>query len=160
MSHETALRILYPTIKFNEHWAVTAALQSYSRPYFLEALSLKGYGIHDGVLQATLNYARVSERGALLLRAGVLPASFGSFLMRYDEADNALAQLPAQYAYYKPVSTRGLIAAQVDASRGRWDGLGADVAWSRGDWDVRTEVQTFKTRYHANPELYRAGRLP
>ena len=50
--------------------------------------------------RATLNYSRVSEKGSLLLRAGILSTAFGSFLLRYDDAVNPLADVPPAYGYY------------------------------------------------------------
>lgn len=115
--------VVYPTIKFNGHWLVTGALQLVTRPYFYEDLSTTGYGAKGSVLQAMLNYSRVTQKGSILLRAGQMPTAFGSFLLRYDDADNALVDLPAEYGYYySPVSILGVAGAQIDATRGRFDG--------------------------------------
>lgn len=115
--------VLYPTVKFSDHWFVTGALQLATRPYFYEDLSNTGYGAKGSVLQASLNYARVSNQGSLLVRAGQMPSSFGSFLLRYDDADNPLVDVPVGYGYYyAPVSFLGVFGAEIDASRGKWDG--------------------------------------
>jgi hypothetical protein len=115
--------VLYPTVKFNDNFYVTAALQGVTRPYYFDDLDEKGYGAYGRVLQATMNYSRVSPRGSLLLRAGQMSTAFGSFVLRYDDADNALIDLPPAYGYYyTPVSMLGVAAAQVDATRGRFDG--------------------------------------
>jgi hypothetical protein len=92
--------VAYPTIKFNEHWFLTGALQLVTRPYYYEDLSTTGYGAKGSVLQATLNYSRVSQKGSILLRAGQMPTAFGSFLLRYDDNDNALVDHPVAYGYY------------------------------------------------------------
>ena len=118
-----ARSVVYPTIKFNEHWFLTGALQLITRPYYYEDLSTTGYGAKGSVLQATLNYSRVSQKGSILLRAGQMPTAFGSFLLRYDDADNALVDLPVEYGYYySPVSILGVAGAQIDATRGKFDG--------------------------------------
>ena len=52
-----ARSVIYPTIKFNEHWFLTGALQLITRPYYYEDLSTTGYGAKGSVLQATLNYS-------------------------------------------------------------------------------------------------------
>lgn len=115
--------VTYPTIKFNEHWFITGAIQLVTRPYFYSDLSTTGYGAKGSVLQSSLNYARISNNGSFLVRAGELPTAFGSFPLRYDEADNPLVDLPPQYGYYyAPVSILGVAGAQIDAARGRWDG--------------------------------------
>jgi hypothetical protein len=115
--------MLYPTFKFDENLYVTGAMQLVTRPYYFEDFSTRGYGAYGRLLQATLNYSRISRRGLLLLRAGQMSSAFGSFLLRYDDADNALIDLPPAYGYYyAPVSMLGVAGAQVDATHGRLDG--------------------------------------
>jgi hypothetical protein len=115
--------IVYPTFKFSEHWFVTGAVQFVTDPYYYSDLSNAGYGAQGGLLQATLNYSRVSQKGALLLRAGEMSTAFGSFVLRYDDTDNPLVDVPKQYGYYYTlVSILGVAGAQLDATRGRWDG--------------------------------------
>jgi hypothetical protein len=115
--------VFYPTWKLSKNWGVTGAWQLYSRPYFFQDFSDSGEGVNGNILQASLNYSRVSEAGSFMIRAGQLSTAFGSFLLRYDDADNALVDLPIQYGYYdSPVSTLSVAGAQVDATRGKWDG--------------------------------------
>ena len=83
--------VTYPTWKINDHWTLTGAWQLISRPYFNESLSTAGNGVNGDILQASLNYSRVSDKGSLLVRAGQLSTAFGSFLLRYDDADNSLS---------------------------------------------------------------------
>jgi hypothetical protein len=114
--------VFYPTWKIDEHWAVTGAWQLYTRPYFYDSLSTTGYGANGDLLQATLNYSRVSGKGSVLIRAGQLSTAFGSFPLRYDDATNVLVDSPLEYGYYyAPVSTLGLAGVQMDATRGKWD---------------------------------------
>jgi hypothetical protein len=118
-----ARSVLYPTWKISTNWFVTGALQVATRPYFFGDFSTVGYGAKGMVLQSTLNYSRVSNNGSLLLRAGEMPTAFGSFILRYDDADNALVDLPIPYGYYySPVSILAVAGAQIDATRGKWDG--------------------------------------
>ena len=115
--------VLYPTAKFSDRWFATGALQLATRPYFYEDLSSTGFGARGNVLQASLNYARISERGSLLVRAGQMPSAFGSFLLRYDDASNPLVDIPVSYGYYyAPISFLGVFGTEVDASRGKVDG--------------------------------------
>jgi hypothetical protein len=114
--------ITYPTWKISPNWGVTGALEFVTRPYFYADFDTTGYGAKGYILQSTLNYSRISDQGSVLVRAGVLSTSFGSFLLRYDDADNPLTDMPPQYGYYySPVSTSGLPGAQIDATRGKWD---------------------------------------
>ena len=115
--------IAYPTLKFSEHWFATGAFQLVTRPYYPSDFSTEGYGAKGSVLQGTLNYTRVFQRGSLLVRGGEMSSAFGAFLLRYDDSDNALVDLPPQYGYYyAPVSFLPVAGAQVDATLGKWDG--------------------------------------
>lgn len=115
--------VIYPTLKLNDHVVITAALQSISRPYYYQNLSSAKYGINDSVLEASVAYARASDKGSMMLRAGVLATAFGSFPLRYDDAENPMMDAPMQYGYYySPVTTLGLLGVQADVTRGRWDG--------------------------------------
>jgi hypothetical protein len=115
--------VLYPTIKFSDNWFVSGAAQLYTRPYYYQSLTTAGYGAKGNLLQATLNYSRVSNHGSLLVRAGQMQSAFGSFLLRYDDNDNALVDIPPGYGYYyAPVSFLAVAGAQIDASRGKFDG--------------------------------------
>jgi hypothetical protein len=114
--------VAYPTWKFDDHWFVTGALQLTSRPYYYSDLSTPGYGAKGQVMQATLNYARVTRKGSLIARVGEMSTAFGSFVLRYDDADNPLVDLPIEYGYYySPVSIAGVAGAQVDGTYGKWD---------------------------------------
>ncbi len=114
--------VLYPTWKLNGHWAVTGAVQTYSRPYFFEQFSTQGYGIRTDVLQGNLSYSQYWNKASLVVRVGQLSTAFGSFLLRYDDAVNPLIDMPLSYGYYgKGVSNLGLMGAQVDSTVGRLD---------------------------------------
>jgi hypothetical protein len=114
--------VLYPTWKISDNWFITGALQLATRPYFYEDLSTPGYGAKGAVLQSTLNYSRVSHNGSVLVRAGEMSTAFGSFILHYDDADNALVDLPIEYGYYyAPVSILGVAGIEADATRGKVD---------------------------------------
>lgn len=115
--------VIYPTWKIDGNWTVTGAWQFSTRPYFYEDFSTAGYGANGSLLQASLNYSRISEKGSILIRAGQLETVFGAFPLFYDDMDNALLDLPIEYGYYgSPVSLYGIAGAQIDATRGKWDG--------------------------------------
>ena len=115
--------VFYPTWRLSDRWTVTGAWQLYSRPYFFSSFSTPGFGTKGNIVQASLNYSRVSQNGSLLIRAGELSTAFGSFLLRYDDADNPLVDLPQAYGYYySPVSSLPVAGAQIDATRGKFDG--------------------------------------
>ena len=113
--------VFYPTIKLNEHWSVSGAVQVVSRPYYQADFTSTGNGVRARILQGNLSYTRVWNRGALVVRAGQVMSAFGSFLLRYDDADNPLTGAPQTYGYYKPVSTIGMTGAEADVTVGRVD---------------------------------------
>jgi hypothetical protein len=115
--------VMYPTWKINGNWTATGVWQFATRPYFYEDFSTAGFGANGNLLQASLNYSRISDKGSLLIRAGQLQTAFGSFPLFYDDMENALVDLPIEYGYYgSPVSLYGIAGAQIDGSRGKWDG--------------------------------------
>ncbi len=115
--------VVYPTLKLGPHWSFTGAYQLMSRPYYYESFTTQLHGFRGDLLQGTVNYARVSDRGSLSVRVGKLSTAFGSFGLRYDSADNPVVGLPIQYGYYYAMVTNlGLYGAQLDVTRGKWDG--------------------------------------
>jgi hypothetical protein len=115
--------MLYPTWKIAEHWVVSGAIDVNSRPYFQEDFSSQGYGVKVYIIQANIGYSNVWKHGSVLVRAGQLSSAFGAFLLRYDDAENPLLNMPMQYGYYYAgVTTSGLAGAQVDLTQGKWDG--------------------------------------
>jgi hypothetical protein len=114
--------LFYPTWKINSHWTFTGSVQVRSRPLFADEFKTQGHGIKTNVLQAHLDYSRIANKRSLVVRLGMLPTAFGSFLARYDDTRNPLTQMPAAYGYYyRPVTTAGLMGAQVDATLGGAD---------------------------------------
>jgi hypothetical protein len=115
--------VFYPTWKLDDHWSFSGAVQVHSRPYFHDEMTSQGYGLKTDLLQATLNYSRFWKDGSVVLRAGAMSSAFGSFLLRYDDADNPLINAPRTYGYYySPVTTLGLMGAEADATYKKLDG--------------------------------------
>jgi hypothetical protein len=114
--------VLYPTWKLSPRWTVSGAVQIASRPYFREQFATQGYGLEGDVLQAHLTYSRFWNGGSVVIRAGQLSSAFGSFLLRYDDAANALVGMPPAYGYYyAAVSTLGLAGVHAEATWRRLD---------------------------------------
>jgi hypothetical protein len=114
--------VLYPIWKIDDHWAVSAAVQAYSVPYFYDQLSAQGERLKTDVLQANLSYSQFVGSGSIVIRAGQLTSAFGSFLLRYDDAVNPLIDIPLTYGYYyEGVTTLGLAGVEADATLGKLD---------------------------------------
>ena len=114
--------LLYPTWKLSGNWTLAGAVQIHSRPFFFEERSTQGYGVRSDILQLHLSYAKFWSNRSVVVRVGQLSSAFGSFLLRYDDADNALIDMPVAYGYYyKNVTTNGLAGAQVDLTLRKLD---------------------------------------
>ena len=214
--------MLYPVWKWNQHWSFEGTVQVHSRPYFFDELETQGYGVKADVMQAHVNYTQFWKKASVVVRAGMLSSAFGSFLLRYDDAVNALIDKPIAYGYYGGINPLGLAGVQVDATYGKWDfrgqfvnsnainrrgifdhdqygnwaggagytilqgfrvgtsllrgpyldrqyafffpgeaapntlpatGVGVDVSWGRGPWNVYGEWQRFQMDYRAIPNF-------
>ena len=100
----------------------SGVVQLRSRPYFFEEFGRGNSGFEVDTLQAYAGYERFWGGKYVTVKAGLLPAAFGSFSLRYDDAVNPMIGLPAGYGYYaSPVTTLGLSGAQVDVGNGRAD---------------------------------------
>ncbi len=114
--------VAYPTLRLNENWFFSGAIQFHSRPYFYQEFETQGYGAEVDVLQGYVGYERFWGRNAVSVRAGQLSSAFGSFLLRYDDSANPLIDIPLSYGYYtSPVTNLGLMGAQVDVTLNRLD---------------------------------------
>jgi len=114
--------VFYPTWKLSEHWSVSGAVQTYSRPYFYQEFRTQGYGLKSDVLQGYVSYSQFWHKSSIVIRAGQLSTAFGSFLLHYDDADNPLIDMPLSYGYYEAgVTALGLAGAEVDATLGKAD---------------------------------------
>ena len=118
-----ARAVVYPTLRLNEHWFFSGAVQFHSRPYFYQEFTTQGNGAEVDILQGYAGYERFWGRNAVTIRAGQLSSAFGSFLLRYDDAVNPLIDIPLSYGYYytSPVTNLGLAGAQVDVTLNKLD---------------------------------------
>lgn len=114
--------VVYPTWKMNSNWFFAGAWQFSTRPFYYQDFASQGYGTKGNILLAAVNYARISDQGSVVIRAGEMPTAFGAFPLRYDDADNSLVDLPIEYGYYdSPVSVFSVTGVQLDLTRAKWD---------------------------------------
>lgn len=114
--------VLYPTWKINQNWNLSAAIEGYSYPYFLEDISTSQHGSTVRLLHADLSYSRFWKNRSIVVRAGQLSTAFGSFLLRYDDAANPLIDVPLSYGYYlRGVSMDSLAGVGLDTTFGKVD---------------------------------------
>jgi hypothetical protein len=106
----------------NSNWAISAAVQVHSYPYFADENELAGHSVRGTLNQLNISYAHFWANRSLVVRVGEMTSVFGNFLTRYDAADNPVVGLPAAYGYYyKPVAIAGLAGAEADVTLGKVD---------------------------------------
>jgi hypothetical protein len=116
--------VIYPSLKLGSHWFGYGAIQFNSTPYFYEQVGdyRLQREVRASVLQAYIGYSRIAKGKGITIKAGQLTSAFGSFALRYDDAQNWLIDLPVNYGYYyQPVAVTGLPGAEVDVSLGKLD---------------------------------------
>src|SRR5262249_50544682 len=79
---------------------------------------------HPGgrILRAEISYSRFWGDHSLVLRAGQLYSTFGSFPLRYDDQTNPLVDVPVGYGYYaRGVTLSSPAGAEPDMTWGKAD---------------------------------------
>jgi hypothetical protein len=89
--------VLYPTLQLGSHWFAYAAVQARYTPYFYYDAYDPEHEWYLETLQAFLGYAVRTEKTSVVLKAGRLSSAFGSFPLRYDDAENPLLDQPLSY---------------------------------------------------------------
>lgn len=97
--------MLYPTVKLGSHWFAYAAVQLRSMPYFYYDAFLSGRGVYTDAIQAFVGYSFRHRGLSMVVKAGRLTSAFGSFPLRYDDADNPLIDQPLSYITEVPLRT-------------------------------------------------------
>lgn len=95
--------MLYPTLKLGSHWFAYAAVQVRSMPYFYYDAFLPDRGVDADVIQAFVGYSAHRGKFSMVLKAGRLVSAFGSFPLRYDDAENPLLDQPLAYITEVPL---------------------------------------------------------
>jgi hypothetical protein len=114
--------VFYPTFKLSDHWTISGGLQVMSQPFSPGDLDRPGLSTRFRLLNANLGYSRVWKNASLIVRAGQMPSAMGSYLLRYDDAENPLTDAPMEYGYYGGgITNLGLAGIEADATVGKWD---------------------------------------
>lgn len=89
--------MLYPTVKLGSHWFGYAALQVHSTPYFYYDAFNPARDLEIELVQGYVGYAARKGRTTMAIKAGQLVSAFGSFPLRYNDAENPLMDQPLSY---------------------------------------------------------------
>src|SRR5882724_7135646 len=100
--------MLYPTLKLGSHWFAYSAVQVRLEPYFYYDAYAGNHDIYANVIQAFLGYTFRTGQATTVVKAGRLSSAFGSFPLRYDDAENPLLDQPLQYVTRARVNTNQL----------------------------------------------------
>ena len=89
--------MFYPTLKLGTHWFAYAAVQVRVAPYFYYDAYDADHELYSNIVQAFLGYSFRAGKVTTVIKAGRLSSAFGSFPLRYDDAENPLLDQPLQY---------------------------------------------------------------
>ena len=89
--------MFYPTLKLGSHWFAYAAVQVRLAPYFYYDAYDGDHELYNDVIQAFLGYSFRAGQTSVVFKAGRLSSAFGSFPLRYDDAENPLLDQPLPY---------------------------------------------------------------
>jgi len=89
--------MLYPTLKLGSHWFAYAAIEERLAPYLYYDAYEPDHEWYSNVIQAFVGYSIRTEKSSVVIKAGRLASAFGSFPLRYDDAENPLLDQPLSY---------------------------------------------------------------
>jgi hypothetical protein len=99
---------MYPTLKLGPHWFAYAALQLRLAPYFYYDAHDPKHEFYSEVIQAFVGYSFQAGKMSAVVKAGRLSSAFGSFPLRYDDAENPLLDQPLPYVTQLPLAANQL----------------------------------------------------
>jgi hypothetical protein len=95
--------MFYPTLRLGRHWFAYAAIQVRRLPYFYYDAYLKDRGVETNLVQGYVGYTMRTGPATIVLKAGQMVTAFGSFPLRYDDAQNPLMDQPLAYITEIPI---------------------------------------------------------
>ncbi|HLG99997.1 MAG TPA: hypothetical protein VKX49_27055 [Bryobacteraceae bacterium] len=88
---------LYPSVKLGSHWFAYGAIDIRLSPYLYYDAYQPEHEWYTNVIQAFIGYSIRTEKVSFVVKAGQLASAFGSFPLRYDDAQNPLLDQPLSY---------------------------------------------------------------
>src|SRR5260370_29356795 len=86
-----------PPLQLGPHGFASTAIQARFTPYVYYDAYDPEHEWYLETLQAFLGYAVRTEKTSVVIKAGRLSSAFGSFPLRYDDAENPLLDQPLSY---------------------------------------------------------------
>jgi hypothetical protein len=106
--------MFYPTLRLGKHWFVYAAIQVRRMPYFYYDAYLSDRGVDTDLIQGYVGYTAHPGPATVVFKAGQMTSAFGSFPLRYDDADNPLMDQPLMYITEVPLRPDQLSCGTTD----------------------------------------------
>jgi hypothetical protein len=135
--------MIYPTIKLGPHWFGYAAVQVRSNPYFYYDAFYTGREIYVSTVQAFAGYASHVGETSVMFKAGRLSSAFGSFPLRYDDAQNPLLDQPLSYIQRTSLRGDQLVCGTADLRRQRYGLVDAGCGGVKGSDSSLTPVSLY-----------------
>lgn len=127
-----------PSLRLGPHWFVYSTLHLSSNPFFYYDAFEPGHKVEFQMAQAFLGYTRSHNKTTFVIKAGQLASAFGSFPLRYDDADNPLIDQPLPYATYVKVRPDQLPCTTADFAGGQYEPVSFRCGGSDSDSDGLT----------------------
>ena len=106
--------MFYPTLRLGKHWFAYAAVQVRRLPFFYYDALLSERGVETDLVQGYVGYTLRSGGATMVFKAGQLTSAFGSFPLRYDDAQNPLMDQPLSYITEVPLRGDQLLCGTAD----------------------------------------------
>ena len=106
--------MFYPTLRLGKHWFAYAAIQVRRLPYFYYDAYLRDRSVETDLVQGYVGYTARTGPATFVFKAGQMVTAFGSFPLRYDDAENPLMDQPLAYITELPVRADQLSCGATD----------------------------------------------
>lgn len=106
--------MFYPTLRLGKHWFAYAAIQVRRLPYFYYDAYLAERGVETDLVQGYVGYTMHPGPATVVFKAGQMVSAFGSFPLRYDDAENPLMDQPLAYITELPIRSDQLSCGTAD----------------------------------------------
>ena len=128
--------MFYPTLRLGKHWFAYAAIQVRRAPYFYYDAYLTGRGVETDLVQGYVGYTFRPGPATVVFKAGQMVSAFGSFPLRYDDAENPLMDQPLSFITELPVRADQLSCGTADLLHQHygyvWAGCGGESGGGAG----------------------------
>ncbi|MEO7144694.1 MAG: hypothetical protein ABI165_14440 [Bryobacteraceae bacterium] len=127
--------MLYPEVKLGEHWFGYAAIQERLAPYFYYDAANPRHQLHNDVIQAFGGYSAHWGGASVVAKAGRMVSAFGSFPIRYDDAQNPLLDQPIGYVTEIPLRDDQLPCGVADLKKQHYGSISLSCGGPAGEED-------------------------